>query len=92
MRLAGNDDLLAAAELVRRFELGAIDAYVSLIEQKLHAGTADALELRGDEMIEALAGGFRWNGDGAGHVSARLSHSRAFAQAGWIDPLIQGSP
>ena len=50
-----------------------VDEHVALIEQELHARTADAFKLRGNEVIEALACGFGGNSDGAW-----LSHAIAF--------------
>ena len=55
--LAGDEYVFAAAKLERSFGLRAVDRDIALIEEELHARTADALELRGDEVIEALAGG-----------------------------------
>ena len=59
MRLAGDDDLFAAAQLERGFGLRAIDEHVALIDQQLHARAADAFKLRGEEVVEALACGLR---------------------------------
>ena len=64
MGFAGDEDLFAAAELEGCLGLRAVDEDVALIEEQLDARTADAFELRGDEVVEALARGFRWNGDG----------------------------
>ena len=77
MRFAGDDDLLAAAQLERGFGLRAVDRDVALIEQQLHARAADAFKLRGEEVIEALAGGLGRDGDGA-----RFIHGMAFRFAG----------
>ena len=65
MGFAGDENLFAAAEFERRFCLRAVDGDVALIEEQLHARTADAFKLRGDEVIEALARGFGWDCDGA---------------------------
>ena len=43
---------------------GSVHQHVALIEQQLHARTAHAFELRGDEVVEALAARF-----GVGHRS-----------------------
>ena len=65
VRLAGDDDLLAAAQFERRLDARAIDQHVALIEQQLHARAAYAVELRGEEMIETLTGGLERHRDGA---------------------------
>ncbi len=65
--------LFATAKLERSLGLRAVDRHVALIEEQLHARTANAVELRGDEMIEALAGGLRWDGD-----RTRFNHGKVF--------------
>ncbi len=65
MRLARDDDLFAAAEFERCLDLASVHEHVTLIEKELHARTAHAFKLRGDEVIEALACGFSGNRDGA---------------------------
>jgi hypothetical protein len=46
MRLAGNVDPLAAAQLERSLFALAIDEHIALVDEQLNARTADALKLR----------------------------------------------
>ena len=73
MRFAGDENLFATAQFERGFRLRTVDGDIALIEQQLHARSADALKLRGDEVIETLTRGLGWDGDGA-----RFSHGMAF--------------
>jgi len=54
---ARDHDFFAAAQFVRWLAQHAIDKDVSLLEKKLNTGTADTLQLRGDEVVETLASG-----------------------------------
>ena len=58
------DDLFTTAKFERCLNLGAVDEHVTLIEKELHARTGYAFKLCGDEVIEALSGGFDGNSDG----------------------------
>src|ERR1035438_7258886 len=53
MRLASDDDLLAAAQFERSLGLCAIHKHVALFAEQLHPRTAHPLELRGEKGVEA---------------------------------------
>ena len=63
--LTSNVDPLTTAEFERGLGPCAIDQNVALFQKELHAGAADAVELGGQEGVNALAGGFVGHGDGA---------------------------
>ncbi len=63
MRLAGDGDLLAAAQLERGLNVRAVDEDVALFEEQLHARAANAFDGGGEEVIEALANSLGRNGD-----------------------------
>ena len=47
MRIAGNHDLLASAQLERGLHVDAVHQHIALVEEHLHARAAHAFELRG---------------------------------------------
>jgi hypothetical protein len=73
MRLAGNRDPLAAAQLHRSLLLLAVDQHVALLHEQLHARTAHALQLRGQKLVKPLPGSFYGHIDGA---QQSFSHGR----------------
>ncbi len=56
MRFAGKHNALAAAQLERGLFPLAVDQHIALGHEKLHAGAAHAVQLRGQELIEPLPG------------------------------------
>jgi hypothetical protein len=88
MRLAGNGDALAAAQLERSLLALAIDQHIALVHEQLHARAAHALQLRGEELVEPLPGCLRGHFDGA-----QFSHFPASAMAPRAPflPLLSGS-
>src|SRR6201997_3545511 len=78
MGLADDDDVLASTELERRLGTDAIDEHIALVEEQLHARAAYAIELSGEEVVEARACGFKGHGE-----SARVSHGRPWYLGPW---------
>src|SRR6516225_1387442 len=70
VRLTSDDNLLSTAELERGLGLQSVYEHVALIEKQSHAGAAHSIELRCNEVIEALTCCFGRNSDGS-----RLSHA-----------------
>ena len=73
MRLAGNGDPLAAAQLQRSLLALAVDQHIALLDEQLHARAAHAFELRGKKLIEPLAARLRGHFDRAQCSSSRFA-------------------
>ncbi len=81
MRLAGEHDALAAAQLERGLLALAVHQHIALGHEKLHARAAHAFQLRGQKLIKSLPGGF------GGHVDRALCQRSAFRH-GWPRCLV----